>query len=189
MGQIQPRMTGSMKEKVLLVISPLDFSDEIATTFQRLLEESGYKVVTASTMAGTARGAKGTTLPVEVVLKDIIPIEYPGAFLVGGPGFISYFSGYRVLRSKIMEMNEEGKLLAGVGESLLLLARVGLLKGRRVADPADKEVAAALRVAGAILNGEKIIVDGNILSASNDAPPRDLAGRFLACLLETSHAR
>ncbi len=134
-------------------------------------------------MTGTARGAGGTTIPVGTSLSDANPSDYVGAILVGGPGFIGYFSGYRLLRSKLEEMGESGKFLAAVGESLLLLARIGLLKDKITADPADITIASALKNEGAKIGTAHIALDGNILTASNQAPPRDVASQILGQLL------
>ncbi len=171
------------KKRVLLIIAPLDFSDLVATTLKNLLEESSIQVDIASTMTGTARGVNGTTIPISLDLKDANPREFLGAILVGGPGFISYFSGYRLLRGKLVEMYDSHKLLAGVGEAVLLLSRIGLLKGRQVANPADSEILSTLQREGSIIQNTQITLDENILTASTDVAPRELASRVLERLL------
>ncbi len=171
------------KKRVLLVIAPLDFSDEIAITLKNLLEESGFQVDIASTMTGTARGINGTQIQVSINLKEVNPADYLAAVLVGGPGFVSYFSGYRVLRGKLAEMNESGRLLAAVGEALLLLARVGALKGIKVADPDNAEITQTLQREGASIEKSQVVFDNHVLTASNKASPRELASRVLEQLL------
>ncbi len=171
------------KKRVLLVIAPLDFSDEIAITLKNLLEESGFQVDLSSTMTGTARGINGTQIPVSIDLKEVNPADYLGAILVGGPGFVSYFSGYRVLRGKLTEMNDSGRLLAAVGEALLLLARIGALKGIKVADPDDAEMISTLQREGASIEKSQIVFDNHVLTASNKASPSKLASRVLEQLL------
>lgn len=174
------------RKRVLLIIAPLDFSEEVTLTLQSLLEESGFQVDISSTMTGTARGVNGTTLPISVDLKDASPSDYLAAILIGGPGFVSYFSGYRLLRGKLAQLNESGKLLAGVGEALLLLARVGLLNERKIADPFDLEIASTLEKEGARIEKRQIVLDDNILTASKNVSPRELANRVLEHLLVSS---
>ncbi len=174
------------RKRVLLIIAPTDFSDEVALTLRNLLDESGYQVDISSTMTGTARGVNGTTLSISVDLKDASPADYLAAIIIGGPGFISYFSSYRLLRGKLVEMHESRKLLAGVGEALLLLARVGLLKGKKIADPVDLQIASTLEREGAIIEKAQIVLDDRILTASGDVSPRELANRVLERLLVSS---
>ncbi len=165
------------------MIAPLDFSDDITIALKNLLEESGFQVDIASTMTGTARGINGTQIPVSTDLKEANPADYIGAVLVGGPGFVSYYSGYRVLRGKLAEMHESGGLLAAVGEALLLLARIGVLKGIKIADSGDAEMTSTLQREGAIIESREVVFDNNILSASNNVSPRELANRVLEQLL------
>lgn len=134
-------------------------------------------------MAGTARGVNGTTIQVSVGLKETNLADYLGTVLIGGPGFVRYFSGYRVLRGKLMETHEPGRLLVAVGEALLLLARIGLLKGKKTADPGDPEIASTLEREGATLEKAQIVFDDHILSASKVVSPRELASRVLEHLL------
>ncbi len=171
------------KKRVLLVIAPLDFSDEIAITLKNLLEESGFQVDISSTMTGTARGINGTQIPISIDLKEANPSDYIGAVLVGGPGFVSYFSGYRVLRGKLAEIHDSGRLLAAVGEALLLLARIGVLKGTKIADPSDAEMTSSLKGEGAIIETKEVVFDNGVLTASNQVSPRELANRVLEHLL------
>jgi putative intracellular protease/amidase len=171
------------KKRVLLIISPLDFSDDIAIALKNLLEESGFQVETASTMTGTARGINGTQISISTDLKEANPADYIGAVLVGGPGFVSYFSGYRVLRGKLVEMHESGRLLAAVGEAQLLLARIGVLKGIKIADPRDPEMTSSLKREGANIENTEIVFDHHVLTASNKVSPRELASRVLEHLL------
>ena len=137
-------------------------------------------------MTGTARRVNGTKIPISVDLREPNPADYLGAILIGGPGFVSYFSGYRLLRGKLVEMHESHKLLAGVGEALLLLARIGLLNGRRIADPIDIETTSTLLIEGARIEKAQIVLDDNILTASKDVLPRELASRVLELLLVLS---
>jgi len=174
---------GLAKKRVLLIIAPLDFSDEIAITLKNLLEESGFQVDVSSTMTGTARGVNGTQIPVSIDLKEANLADYIGAILVGGPGFVSYFSGYRVLRGKLAEMHESGRLLAAVGEALLLLVRIGILKGIKIADPGDTEMTSTLQREGAIIEPNEVVFDNRVLTASNKVSPRELANRVLEHLL------
>ncbi len=174
------------KKRVLVIIAPLDFSDDLTVILKNLLEESGFQVDISSTMNGTARGVKGTTIPISVDLKEANPADYVGAVLIGGPRFVSYFSGYRVLRGKLAEMNESGRLLAAIGEAVLLLARIGVLKGKRIADPDDAEMKSTLQVEGASIEKMQVVFDNGILTASKEVPPRELASRVLEHLLVIS---
>lgn len=174
------------KKRVLIIIAPLDFSDDIAVTLKNLLEESGFQVDISSTMTGTARGVNGTQIPVSTDLKEANPADYIGAILVGGPGFISYFSGYRLLRGKLSEMHDSGRLLAAVGEALLLLARIGVLKGIKIADPGDAEITSTVRGEGAIIEQREVVFDNHVLTASIKVSPRELASRVLEQLLVLS---
>ena len=174
------------KKRVLVIIAPLDFSDELTVTLKNLLEESGFQIDISSTMKGTARGVNGTMIPISMDLKEADPADYLGAVLIGGPGFVRYFSSYRVLRGKLVEMHESGRLLAAVGEAVLLLARIGVLKGKKAADPEDQEMKSTLQTEGASIEKTQVVFDNGILTASKKVHPSELSSRVLEHLLVAS---
>ena len=116
--------------KVLLIVAPVDFRDEEAFEPKRALEERGVEVVVASRGTKVAKGKLGGELKVDVELNDVQVDEYDAVVFAGGPGARTYFD-YQKARELAKQAVEKGKVLAAICIAPQILARAGLLKGKR----------------------------------------------------------
>ena len=91
---------------------------------------------------------------------------YSGLLLVGGPGALELAENADTHRL-VREASAAGKMIAAWGHSTAILARAGVLKGRRVTGDASTE--AAVRAAGGKFTGVQVQRDGNLVTAADDA--------------------
>lgn len=91
---------------------------------------------------------------------------YSGLVLVGGPGATELAGESEVLRL-VREAASADKMLAAWGHSTAILARAGVVKGRKVTgDPAIRD---DVRAAGGKYTGVQVQRDGNLVTAFDDA--------------------
>lgn len=155
-------------KKVALIISFRDFRDKEYFLPKEILENFGVRVITVSNKEGIAIGADGGETKVDLVLEDLKVEEFDGIFFIGGPGALKNLdneTSYRIAREAV----EKGKTVGAICISPTILAKAGVLKGKRATvwtSPLDKTGEKALKENGAEFLKEDVVVDGRIITAS-----------------------
>jgi putative intracellular protease/amidase len=91
---------------------------------------------------------------------------YSGLVLVGGPGALELAEHPDALRL-VREANQAKKMIAAWGHSTAILARAGVVKGRRVTG--DPSVADLVRGAGGRYTGKQVERHEHLVTAVDDA--------------------
>lgn len=168
-----------LKKRVVLVIAEKVFRDEEYLIPKKILEEAGVEVITASTTTREAEGKLGARVKPDILLKEVNPDEIDALVFVGGGGAEQYFEDPEAhVRAK--KMVDSGKLLGAICIAPVILARAGLLKGKKATvwvDGADE-----LKKNGALYTGNPVEVDGRIITA-NGPQSAGAFGRELVKLL------
>ena len=164
---------------VLLIIAPTGFQDHELADTRKSLEEAGFQVILGSTRVGPCTGKFGSTEQATVALKDCHVENFNRVAFIGGPG------------AEVLADNEDAQILAratvDAGKPLgaiciapLILAKAGVLKGKRVTVwDSEGEQIAAIQEYGAIYSGEDVTVDGLIITG-NGPQAASAFGRSLA---------
>jgi protease I len=92
--------------------------------------------------------------------------SYSGLVLVGGSGALDLAEHPDVLRLA-REASQAKKMIAAWGHSTAILARAGVVKGRRITG--DPAVADLVRKAGGKYTGAQVERDGHLVTAYDDA--------------------
>lgn len=146
---------------VLLVIPAEGFRGEEYRSTRQALEQSGVKVVMASTVRQAALGSNGDTVDPDLLIDEVNPEDYAGVVFVGGHGASQYWHDYKaheIIRSHFTA----GKLIAANDRAPVALAVAGILKGKKVTG--HNAIFEKLSNAGADYTGSKVERDGNILT-------------------------
>lgn len=152
----------------VLVVVP---AERYAETTLRYARSSLYNVhvgtLTVSTDAEhVLHGLLQDELQADGTLADARLDEHAGVLFCGGPGALDLADdpdAHRLARDAF----RDGKLVGAWGESVLILARAGVLAKRKVTGA--PEVAEQLRQAGARYLGHQLVVDRNLVTALDDA--------------------
>jgi protease I len=168
-------------EKALIIIAQEGFQDHEYSGTRSGLESAGYAITIGSSTVGTCRGSYGGSEEATIALKDIDVSQFDKVAFVGGPGaalFMDDEDAQRIARETV----EQGKKLGAICIAPTILARAGVLKGKRatVWDSGGEQVA-LLESEGASYTGEAVTVDGNIVTA-NGPPAAEEFGRVIARL-------
>lgn len=164
--------------KVLMVIASNVFRDPEYFEPKKVLEDSGYKVVTTST-AAVAKGAEGAEVKVDLLLKDVNPSDYASIIFIGGKGSYQYHNdpkAHELAKAAV----SSGKVLGAICASVGTIANAGVLKGVKATSHGD--VADMVRSGGADYVGGSVVADGKIITADGPRSARSFGEAIVKAL-------
>jgi protease I len=152
--------------KVLFVVAPERFRDEELVEPKRILEQHGATVTVASIRSGTAVGMLGATVTVDCTVQQVDAASYDALALAGGAGAPPHLWESEPLRAIVRSFHAAGKPIGAICLSPPVLARAGILAGKRATTfPADRAIL-ELKRGGARYVEEPVVLDGTIVTAS-----------------------
>jgi len=179
------RLMSALENKsILMVIAYKDFRDEEYLKTSQLFYAAGATVKVASTEKGIALGADGNTVEIDVLIKDANPADYDAVVFIGGPGALTYLDNqdsYKLARETIAD----NKVLGGICISPVVLAKAGVLKGKKTTvwtSSMDKSAVKILEENGAIFQDKPVIVDGRIITGNGPDASDDFAMKIIEVL-------
>lgn len=159
--------------KILSVIAPQGYQGIEYGHSKEALEAAGHTVVTAST-SKKAKAKDGTSLQVDMLLKNVDLDGFDAILFVGGPGVYDYFEDAHVL-GLAKKFSKAGKIVSAICAAPSILANAGLLKGKKATSFPSQ--AANLKAKGAHFTGHAVERDGRIVTADGPASAKALAKR------------
>jgi len=148
--------------KVLIVVPPENFRDEELAGPIAEFEKAGIQYDIASTKKGVCRGMLGARATASLSLEEVDPSGYSGIVLIGGSGSPVHLWNSDLLVQLVKYFSENNKLVAAICLSPVVLARAGILKGKKAtcfdSPPATKEMIRA----GADLSAGPVVKDGTV---------------------------
>ncbi len=121
-----------------------------------------------STQLGEAQGILGNKMAVDILLKDLQVKDFDAIVLIGGSGALSGLDNqdtYRVAKDAV----SQGKVLAAISISPEILAKSGVLTGKKATvwtSQSDKSAVQVLEANGAIFQNQAVVTDGKIITGS-----------------------
>jgi len=171
-------------EKAVMIIAFRDFRDVEYFLPKEILEKEGIEVKTASNKKGIAIGADGGEAEVDLLVSEISVSDFDAIIFVGGPGCLEALDNqesYRVAQEAI----SQNKILASICISPVILAKAGVLNGRKAtvwSSPFDKGPIKILKANGAIYEEKPVVIDGKIITANGPAAAEDFGKAILKTL-------
>ena len=168
--------------KVLIVIAPEKFRDEELAEPVAALSKAGIGYDIASTRRGTCTGMLGAKVTATLSLDDIDPKNYDGLIIVGGGGSQIHLWDDEMLQPLVRFFNDKMKVIGAICLSPVILARAGILKGKK-ATYSDSQVAfREMKTGGAVLVNEPVVTDTRIVTANGPAASKAFADAFIKML-------
>ncbi|MBC7247946.1 MAG: DJ-1/PfpI family protein [Actinobacteria bacterium] len=174
-----PAVQPSSGDTVLMVVCQDGFQDIEYNTVRGELAAAGYKVSVAAPQKATASGVSGTSVAPDLALAEAHAAGYLAVVFIGGPGTDSLFDNEDAHRLA-MEAAEGGKVLAAICLAPAILARAGLLAGKRATS--YPSASGYLTTGGADYTGSEVEVDGNVITASGPDASHDFAQAIIDAL-------
>ncbi len=154
-----------MPKTILFIIAQEGFRDEELFIPKQLCEQAGLKCTVASITTNEARGKLGGKITPDIAVKDIKADDYSLCVVVGGPGSIK-LSDYPEVLKKVREFKNKGKKLAAICYGPTVLAKAGLLKGRKISAYQDEISVPILEHGGAVLTSEAVHYEDDLVTAA-----------------------
>jgi protease I len=169
---------------IAMIIAFKDFRDEEYFTPRRIFDEAETKVKVVSNQLGTALGADGGDVEVDIKLSDLNVADFDAIVFIGGPGTLSHLDNqdsYKIAKDVIVQ----NKILASICISPVILAKAGVLQGKKATvwtSPLDKSAAKILRESGAIYQDEDVVQDGKIITGNGPEAAQEFANKIVEVL-------
>lgn len=176
-------MLSEKRKRAVMIIAFRDFRDQEYFVPKEILEKGGVEVKTASNKKGLAIGADGGETEVDLLVSEIKVEDFDVIVFVGGPGCLKALDNedsYRVCREAI----EKNKILSAICISPVILAKSGVLNGKRATVWTDSlgTQTKVLREKGAVVESKNVVVDGNIITANGPGSAQEFGESILQLL-------
>ena len=152
--------------RILYIIAPERFRDEELAEPRRALEAAGHHVTIASTRAGEATGMLGARIRPDATIAMVSGDDFDCLAIAGGAGAPQHLWDSAPLAALVALGYAAGKTLAAICLAPPVLARAGVLAGRRATTFPSARALIELRRGGATYVRESVVRDGTILTAS-----------------------
>jgi len=153
----------SKGKKAVFIIPPTEFEEEEFSRPFAALFQNGVSVSVASTVEKEALGLNGVKARVDLLLSELNVEDFDAVVVVGGPGTAQLMDDplvHKILQDAV----KKRKIVAGICMGPLVLAKAGVLKGKRAAIFPNLEQ--PLRQSGAKYSTKSVERDGRIITAS-----------------------
>lgn len=165
--------------KALIIIAHENFRDEEYLGPKKILEENGIEVTTASWDLGIATGKFGTQVNINSTINEVDTNAYNAIIYVGGPGCKEYWND--IVAHKIaQDALVYNKVLAAICSAPVILARAGVLKGKKATCFSGD--AQELKKEGVIYINQPLVQDGLIITADGPKSALDFATTIIKML-------
>ena len=177
------KMAQLQGKKVAMIIAFRDFRDAEYFVPKEILEKAGVEVKTASNKLGVAIGADGGEAKVDLLVSEINVADFDAIIFVGGPGALKNLDNeesYKLIKETV----SQNKVLASICISPVILAKSGVLEGKKATvwtDPFSSQ-AKILKEKGAIYEKKNVVVDGKIITANGPQAAEEFAKAIVEAL-------
>jgi protease I len=153
-------------KNVVFIVAQREFRDEEYQIPRRVIEDAGFSVCVASPQGGTCTGSLGLSVEADCSIDEIEPENYDAIVVVGGQGSKKQLWNHSRLRDIVSDMGSSGKVVAGICISTVVLAKAGVLDGRKATVFETPETLEELRNFGAEYVKKDVVSDMNSVTAS-----------------------
>jgi len=153
---------GDKMSKVLMAIAPKDFRDEEFQESFDACKNAGFDVTVASVTTDTCIGMFGARVTPDCSIDEVDASQFDAVIVVGGSGTPVLKQYPRVLQI-IQNAAEQNKVLAVICLGPIVLAKAGVLKGKRAT--VFSSGVSEIKSSGAEYVPEPVVIDGNLITA------------------------
>lgn len=167
---------------VLLIIAQKDFQPIEYGDTRAELEKGGYGVDVASMTTEVAVGMDGSEVKPDLAVKDANADDYKAVVIIGGSGAFK-LGEYSEVLDLLKDAESKGKIVAAICISPTILAKAGILEGKKATVwNEDGKQAPILEAAGAEFVDEAVVRDGKIITGNGPAAAKEFGQRIVEAL-------
>ncbi len=112
----------------------------------------------------------------------IDPFLYAGIIVIGGVGSPPYLWGNKDLIKLVGVFYASKKLVAAICLSPVVLARAGILRGKKATFFRTPESLAEMKLGGAVITETPIVIDGTIITANGPSAAKAFGNAIISAL-------
>lgn len=165
-----------MDKSILIIISNYDFNEAEYLVPKNIFEENNIIVKIASLDGGKCYGSKGLVVEADLSVAKANVLDFDAVVFVGGNGVELYFDNIKTL-DLVKEFNYAGKPIGAICFAPAVLAKAGILKGKRAT--VWNGAVSKIELAGATYTAEKVTVDKNIITANGPTAADEFAKKIV----------
>lgn len=167
-------------KNALVIIASEGFQDQELKGTRDGLIAAGFTVTLGSTRTGPCSGKFGSEEIAQVALPDVEVTDYDRIAFIGGPGARDLWDdgdAQGIARDTL----EAGKILGAICIAPGILAKAGVLKGRKATIwNEDGKQEALMKEVGAVFTGEPVTWDGLIVTGNGPDAAEEFGRAFAA---------
>jgi len=153
-----------------------DFEEIEALTVVDVLRRAGIEVNTVGVVGSVISGLHGIRITTDKRLSEVNADDYDGIVLPGGPSY-SILARTSQIINILKKLNSQGKLIAAICAAPSVLAKAGVLEGRRatIYPGMEKELPYP--------RDDRVVVDGNIITSQGPGTAMEFALKIVETLV------
>ncbi len=165
-------------DKIIVIIAEKGFLGEGCINQIEEFKKAGLEVTVASTIKGDCKGMFGTVIKSDILIGDVTSSDYQALSIGGGRSLWNI----EALNKLVKEFNDAKKPVGAICMAPVILARNGLLKGKRATVFRSSQAIEELKTAGANYIDYPVMRDDNIITANASTAATDYARTLIAAL-------
>ncbi len=155
--------------KVAILVPPRDFKDESVSSLLLMLGKWGIDPVITSYSAKECIGYHGAVYKSGMDASSLSPRDFGALVLIDGKGVDSYkLYDFRPLLDTVKLFSMNGKVVAGIGNAIKIIARANIISNVKIAMPKDEDGHRLVILYHGTPSKEEVELDKNILTLSNN---------------------
>lgn len=158
----------NLTNKIAMVVAQRDFRDEEYFIPKGIFENNNFQVVTVSTSKEKATGIYGGEAQIDLTVDSLDAYNFDAVLFIGGPGAADNIDNPQFHKIALATA-KANKILGAICIAPMILAKAGVLRGKKAtvwSDPLNKNTIRVLEENGAIYQDERVVKDGNIITAN-----------------------
>jgi protease I len=168
--------------KILIAIAPQKFRDEELSEPIAALQKAGIEFEIASTRRGPCTGMLGAKTTATLSFDDIDPKRYEGLVIVGGIGSQTDLWDDEMLIPIVKMFHQSGKVVAAICLATVVLARAGILKGKKATYYESPASFREMKIGGAVITNAPVVKDARIITANGPPASKAFAAEIVHAL-------
>jgi len=169
-------------KKVLVVMAP-GFEEIETITVVDILRRAGARVTLAATVSGDIQGSRGVRVLPDATLDQLSDEEiFDLIVLPGGQPGTDNLAKNATVRTHLLRMAEDNRLIAAICAAPMVLEQAGLLKGRAV----TSHPSVSDKLSSGRYLESRVVVDGNIITSRAPGTAMEFALVLVEALFDSS---
>lgn len=171
------------ESSVLLIIASQGFEQTEYHDTKKVIAAAGFPVITGSDKTGNATAKDGSHIPVEITIDEVKADDYAGIFFIGGPLALEHLDN-KISYTIAQDTFTQHKPIGAICIATRILAKAGILHDKYATGWNEDGKLPDLYTKYNVqyLPEEKVVVDGNIITATDPSAAHDFGKHIVEML-------